>query len=256
MKYMYFDESIRDVGDFIIGALVLSNVDLSTEVRDRWRSMGIDPEVSEYKSSHLKASDPLGQRQRDMLWDVLNSCDLAVTVCPRSHREALGSYCSALVVQLHETGLLPSREHGLYIDQGIAVAESDRNALDEHGVTSHGDQNSCAVAGLQVADHAAHVLGGMLLEEMGLLRKTVLAGENSGYDPDLAIELGFELWAGLRHALLGKNVEIDGLSTPGDPVSPYFQIEGYGLYIAPSCGQELAAHARRRFGTNYLGCIH
>lgn len=96
----------------------------------------------------------------------------------------------------------------------------------------------------------------MLLEEMGLVRKTVLAGDGSGYDPNLEIELGFELWASLRYALLGRNQEIEGLSTPGDPANPYFRVEGYGLYIAPSCTQELTTHARNRFGVNYLGCIH
>jgi hypothetical protein len=96
----------------------------------------------------------------------------------------------------------------------------------------------------------------MLLEEMGLVRKTVVAGEGSGYDPDLEIELGFELWASLRYALLGRNEEVQGLSTPGDLANAYFRVEGYGLYIAPSCGHELATHVRKRFGVNYLGCIH
>lgn len=254
MGFLYFDESIRERGGFIIGALVVSEADLSQDVRERWRSMG--HAAHEYKSGQLKASDPVGQGQREALWEVLDSSALALCVCPCSDREALGGFCAALTAQVHDTGLLVSGPHDLYVDEGIAVPEDDRIALASRGVATHVNQDSRVVAGLQVADHAAHVLGGMLLEEMGLLRKTVPAAENSGYDPDLALELGFALWAGLRHALLGKNEEMEGLSTPGDPVNPYYRVEGYGLYIAPSCSEELADHARKRLGTNYLGCIH
>ena len=92
---------------------------------------------------------------------------------------------------------------------------------------------------------------------MGIVKKTVLAGKGSGYDPDLEIELGFELWAGLRYVLLGKNEHIPGLSPPpDDPANPYFRVEGYGMFLPPSCPEMLAAHARNRFGINYLGCIH
>jgi hypothetical protein len=41
----------------------------------------------------------------------------------------------------------------------------------------------------------------MLLERLGHLKKMVKGGANSGYDPDLDIGLGFELWASLRCAL-------------------------------------------------------
>jgi hypothetical protein len=96
----------------------------------------------------------------------------------------------------------------------------------------------------------------MLLEEMGIISKTVLAGEYSGYVPDLKIELGFELWAGLRYAILSKNDEPPGLSPTDDLEPPFFRVEGYGLFIAPSCNHVLTQHARKRFGVNYLGCIH
>lgn len=97
----------------------------------------------------------------------------------------------------------------------------------------------------------------MLLEEMGIVKKQVRAGENSGYHPDDLLELGFELWASLRYALLGKNEYIEGVSPPlDDPANPFFRVDGYGLYIAPSCSRELAEYARNRFGINYLGCIH
>jgi hypothetical protein len=35
-----------------------------------------------------------------------------------------------------------------------------------------------------------------------------------------------------------------------------YKMEGFGLYIAPSCPPALMQHSRDRFGENYLGCIH
>ena len=256
MSYLYFDESIRDRGGFIVGALVISDSDLSHLVRDLWRGMGLDPECFEYKSSSLKLGDSRGQQQRDVLRELLHSSRLALTVCPSADRQRLGTHCLSLVSQLLETGLLSAGQHNLYVDQNVVIPARERDSLASRGVSVHTNQDSRIVAGLQVADHAAHALGGMLLEEMGLVRKTVVAGEGSGYDPDLEIELGFELWASLRYALLGRNEEVEGLSTLGDLANAYFRIEGYGLYIAPSCEYELATHVRKRFGVNYLGCIH
>jgi hypothetical protein len=94
----------------------------------------------------------------------------------------------------------------------------------------------------------------MLREEMGLLSKEVRAGEDAGYDPELMINLGFELWASLRYEIMiGPN----GASPDDDQlVAATFPVEGYGLYIAPSCSEALRRHTRARFGNNYLGCIH
>lgn len=257
MAYLYFDESIRDSGEFIVGALVIAREDISSTIHDRWREMGHDPRMFEYKSSAPKLNDPQGQQQRSVLRELLHSSSLALTICPCIERKQLGIHCASLVAQLQTTGLLAPGNHELYVDQNIFMPNKHIAALVASGVSVHLNQDSRITAGLQVADHAAHALGGMLLEEMHIVRKIVLAGEGSGYDPDLEIELGFELWASLRFALLGSNEHIPGLSPPpDDPVNPYFRVEGYGLFISPSCPEKLAEHARNRFGTNYLGCIH
>ena len=142
----------------------------------------------------------------------------------------------------------------LYLDDNIHVASVHLAAAREEDISVLIRQDSREVGGLQLADHVAHSLSGMLLEQMGLLRKHIKAGENSGYDPELLIELGFELWASLRYSLIyGPND-----ATPEDDqlVTATFPMEGFGLYVAPSCNSDLTSHARARFGTNYLGCIH
>lgn len=257
MAWLYFDESIRDRGGFIVGALIVARKDISITISAHWREMGYDPDEFEYKSSTPKLNNPQSQQQRATLGSLLFSVGLALTICPCSERKKLGAHCAALVSQLHTTGFLPPGSHDLFLDQNIFVPNDSRESLVASGMSVHANQDSRTTAGLQLADHAAHALGGMLLEEMGLVKKTVLAGEGSGYDPNLEIELGFELWAGLRYALIGNNEHIPGLSPPPeDPANPYFRVEGFGLLISSGCSEELARHARNRFGINYLGCIH
>lgn len=257
MSHLYFDESIQERGQFIIGALVISDGDLAAPIHRRWLEMGLNPSMDEYKSSTLKANNAVSQAQRAFIGNFLQQCDLALTVAPLGDRRHLGTYCADLVGQLRKTGLLLGERHDLYVDENIRFRRQDRARLEVAGLTCHINADSRAVAGIQVADHTAHSLGGMLLEGMGIVKKHVRAGEDSGYHPEELLRLGFELWASLRHALVGKNEYIEGLSPPPDDLAnPYFRVDGYGLYVAPSCCAELAEHARKRFGVNYLGCIH
>lgn len=257
MSYFYFDETIRDKGNFIIGALVASEHDLSQIVSEQWRRLGLNPESAEYKSSDPKENSNLGVIQRQVMAELLQGSKLALTVAPVSERRRLGEYCADLLVQLSNTGFLQDGEHLLYLDQNIKLGARDIERLRTINIYPFPGSDSKKVSGIQVADHAAHALGGMLLEEMGLITKQVRAGENSGYPPDDLLELGFELWASLRYALIGQNEHIEGLSPhPDDPANPYFRIDGVGLHVASTCSEELSQQARSRFGINYLGCIH
>jgi hypothetical protein len=158
---------------------------------------------------------------------------------------------------LQEKGLLPPGNHELYVDQNINMPRERQSNLITSGVSVFLNQDSRIAAGLQVADHAAHALGGILLEEMNIVRKIVSYDGGSGYDPDQEIELGFELWASLRYALLGKSEYIPGISPASDDsINPYLRVDGYGLFVSPSCSEKLAENVRNRFGINYLGCIH
>ncbi len=257
MSYFYFDETIRERGNFIIGALVVSEHDLSPIVSEQWHRLGLNPESAEYKSSDPKENSKFGVVQRQIMAELLQRSKLALTVAPVSERLRLGEYCTDLLIQLADTGFLQEGEHVLYLDQNIRLVLGDIERLRDLNISPFPGSDSKKVGGIQVADHAAHALGGMLLEEMGLITKQVRAGENSGYPPDDLLELGFELWASLRYALIGRNEYIEGLSPhPDDPANPYFRIDGVGLHVASTCSETLIQQARSRFGVNYLGCIH
>lgn len=257
MANLYFDESIRDNGRFIVGALVASENDLSTRIIEEWQSMGLNPNSDEYKSSAIKINNEVSVAQREFIRGLLHNSQLALVVLPSNDRRQLGNYCAELVFQLLRTNMLPNEIHEIYIDENIFIDKDNIRKLKDSKVNVYLNSDSKKAAGIQIADHASHALGGMLLEEMGIIKKQVKAGENSGYDPDELLDLGFELWASLRYALLGHNQHIEGLSPPpDDPANPYIMVEGYGLYIAKSCSSVLAYSAKKRFGINYLGCIH
>ncbi|HEY6529977.1 MAG TPA: hypothetical protein VIZ65_14910 [Cellvibrionaceae bacterium] len=257
MANLYFDESIRDNGKFIIGALVISEENLSTQIRAEWERMGLNPNDDEYKSSTIKFDNEISVKQREFIKSLLHSSKLALVVLPSHDRKELGNYCASLVLQLLNTKKLLGNAHSLYIDENVFMSRNVQLKLESLGVNLYLNSDSKKEAGIQLADHASHALGGMLLEEMGLIKKQIKAGENSGYHPDQILDLGFELWASLRYALIGDNQYIKGLSPPpDDPVNPYFMVNSYGLYIAASCAENLESCANKRFGINYLGCIH
>jgi hypothetical protein len=137
MAYLYFDESIRERGGFIVGALVVAKADLSNTVRETWREIGLDPDIFEYKSSTPKVNDPRGQKQRGILGGLLQSASLALTICPCTDRRELGKHCASLVSQLHATGLLALRAHDLFLDQNIFIPKDTRDALVVSGVSVH-----------------------------------------------------------------------------------------------------------------------
>lgn len=257
VSYFYFDETIREQGNFIIGALVASEYDLSPIVTEQWRKLGLNPESTEYKSSDPKENSNLGAKQRQIMADLLQRSQLGLTVVPSSGRQRLGEFCTDLMFQLSNTGFLQDGKHFLYHDQNIKLSLSDIERLKGMNISPFPGSDSKKVGGIQVADHTAHALGGMLLEEMGLITKQVRAGEDSGYPPDDLLELGFELWASLRYALIGRSEYIEGLSPhPDGLANPYFRVDGIGLHVASTCPEALIERAKSRFGINHLGCIH
>lgn len=257
MPYFYFDESIRDNGKFMIGALIISNYDLSPRIRERWKSMGLEPDIDEYKSSAKKSDASVSNIQREYIKSLMEQVKVGLVVLPHNDRNNLGNYCAELVIQLLESQLIPADNHKLILDDNIKMRNDYQKLLRELNVELCLKADSTKFAGIQVADHASHALGGMLLEQMGIIKKKVKAGENSGYHPTEMLDLGFELWADLRHSLIGKNTHIKGLSPhPDDPANPYFLVDGFGLFVAQSCSEDLREHAKECFGINYLGCIH
>lgn len=257
MGYFYFDESIHERGGFIVGAFVYSPFDLGPSVDAVVASVGLTPRVDEFKSNAKMSSNPVTRMLRSGIGGLLSTSKVAVVILPRVDRNRLGQEALKALTRLVSVNDLSSEPHSVYIDQGIKVSLQDLEIVSQQDLLLdvHPNQDSKLIPGIQVADLAAHRASGMLLEQMGLVTKMVKAGPNSGYDPDLDIELGFEFWAGLRYPFFKQPKLFTGDEEDMIEAATY-NVEGFGLFIADSCNEVLRNASLARFGSVYLGCIH
>lgn len=257
MGQFYIDDSVHDEAGFIIGACVYSNVYLNDKITDIIKSCGFDPDIFEYKSSANYSKEPQKAKVREELKNLLvDSCRLGIVVLPRTKREELGFECIKAVKQFIDNNKI-KKPFDIYLDQGMFTSKDKAGELiDKLNINDckfHIEQNSFQIKGIQLADLAAHIASIQLKDALGLVTKMVRVGENSGYDPDLETELGFEMWATLRYTFFNKGSTI----YTDDPIADAtVKVEPHGLFISEYCDGHLTEIARTKFGDVYLGCIH
>lgn len=252
MGKLYFDESIRSNGKFIIAALIYSEHDLEKNTKDHWKPFHLG-EWTEYKSSDNHKNSFSRQCQRDTLNFIINAnCKIGLVVCPEEERYLLGNHCCSLVKQLFDKNLIPEDSHQIYLDQNIKISREHISELEEIAIECNIEQDSKSHIGIQISDLAAHYAGTRLLEELGILNKIVTLTEECGYENGTTVELGFELWSEHRYAMFCSSESTDA----EDDYCPNFQATGFGLYISNGCSIELSLAAQNCFGEIYLGCIH
>jgi hypothetical protein len=259
MGFFYFDESIHPNAKFTLGAFVYSERDLDEVVAEALRQSGLVPRIDEFKSRARMDRSPQQVCCRNYLRSVVQDhCRIGIVVAPHSPRPLLGSEAFCGLRKILSTNRFESAQHQAFFDQGIfatvAVGKSTAEALSDIALTCFFEQDSRQVLGLQAADFVAHTCAAMLLAELGFLRKTVKAGENSGYDPDSDVELEFELWAGIRYNFFAA------APPPPDQWKSQLDfrvdVESRGLHVAAACDSGVREAALARFGNMYLGCIH
>ncbi len=258
MGQFYIDDSVHDEAGFVIGACVYTDIDVNEKIIDIIKSCGFNPDCFEYKSSANYFREPDKAKVREQLKELLtDSCRLGIVVIPRIHRDQLGSECIKAVKQFIDNNKRLRKPTSVYFDQGMfsskEKAEHLIKALNFIDCVFHLEQNSLHVKGIQLADLAAHISAIQLKDELGLVSKMVKAGDNSGYDPDLDIELGFEMWATIRYTFFneGSKLYID------DPIADAtLKVEPYGLYISDLCEKVFYDASRAKFFNIYLGLFH
>ena len=260
MGFFYFDESIRDNGGFILGAFIYSKADLTPAVFAALTAVGLQPGRDEFKSRFQVANAPEHASLRDHLRSLLYEVKVGALVIPTAQRQHLGNEALFGLTKFIVANSLGCMSHKAFFDEGITIDGSCLKNFRQEipSCEINRNQDSRLVGGIQLADLVAHSMGTMLLEEQGLISKKIKAGEHSGYLPELELPLGFKLWAMLRYSFFMSRLPI-GANT-NDPTESIperlYNVEGYGLYVAPSCGVELRSAAIKRFGQSYLGCTH
>jgi hypothetical protein len=253
----YFDESIHPRGDFILGAYVFGP-DPTDAINAALATVGLDPDRDEFKSSAKMAEHPEQQALRRELQNILqHTYRFGLVVVPHHERASLGRHALLGLDKVCQANDLAHLHERAYFDQGIFSSSRAATELAQQiGVSQycevHPEQDSRLAKGVQLADLVAHTCALMLLDALGLMSKVVKAGPNSGYDPDLDIELGFELWASVRYQFFNGGLH-DHIDSNEDMV---VDVATYGLHIAQSCSPRLRDAALERFGTQYWGCIH
>ena len=256
MKHVFIDDSIHKRGDFIISGVVLCDIDPNELIGQILTDCGFNPDESEFKSGLDFRRNPEMKTVRSKLKSVLSSkCKLGLVVLPYDKREKIGEETLKGLKQFIETNKIED-ELNIYIDENyfknVSEAEITAEKYNFENCKFHFEQDSKKVRGIQLADIVAHTFSIMLLETLGVIDKTVKAGENSGYDPDMDIEIGFEMWASIRYNFLCQSKE-----NPKDDFDmAVYDVKPYGLYISEYCKPELEEGADKRFGEVYLGCIH
>lgn len=258
MPNFYFDESIQTKAQFIVGAYVYGP-DAEAAVSSAIERVGLRPGVDEFKSSARMSAHSEQVRLRGELLEVTRSYRIGVLVAPITERADLGRLALEGLDQIARANRLAGTvELEAALDEGLfSSTEEASRVIDASAVrgycTVRPEQDSRQVKGLQLADLVAHTAGVMLLDSLGLVTKTVKTGPNSGYDEDLDIGLGFDLWAGLRYQFFESGPVPDQDEIYNGAL---MNVGLNGLYVAPSCSDELRAAADGRFGQCYVGCIH
>jgi hypothetical protein len=260
MGFFYFDESIHPSGKFSLGAFVYCESSLDSEIAEALCQSGLTPGKDEFKSGSRMDKSPEQALARSCLMKIVQeNCGIGVVVAPDSPRTALGGEAFFGLNKILSTTQFRSSAHQVFFDQGIfgSCAAGQRTSVDfnlTQPCALHYEQDSAQVLGLQLADLVAHTCSMMLLDGLGFICKKLKAGENSGYDPNLDIELGFEMWASTRRNFFA------------DPPPPYetwksqldweVDASARSLHVAASCDSAVRDAALGRFERIYLGCIH
>ncbi len=255
MAFFYLDDSKHHPHSFSLAAFAIFDEDPHEELKAVFAKCGFDLSTYEYKSSSKMYNNPSLQRLRDALRGFVRSkCRIAVCVVDGDKHIGPASLELLKKAVLHPT--LRDQRHQVFFDEGLFSSEAKAKSIAAEiggfdDCMIHFEQDSQHVSGIQVADLIAHTCGTMLLDGLGKINKIVNV-PNSGYDDDVEIDLGFEMWASIRYAFLsvgnGANIEDEDFAV--------VQVEQYGLYIDPSASPEVTLAARKRFGSMYLGCVH
>lgn len=255
MAFLYLDDSKHHAHGFSLAAFAICDEDPHEELETLFVKCGFDLSSYEYKSSKTMRGNPSLQRLRHALRGFVRSkCQIAVCVVDGDKQIGPASLELLKKAILHPK--LRDQHHQVFFDEGLFSSEGTARSIAAEicgfdDCTIHFEQDSQRVPGIQVADLIAHTCGTMLLDALGEINKIVKV-PNSGYDDDVEIDLGFEMWAGIRYAFLsvGNGADID------DEDFAVVLVEPHGLYIDPSASPEVTVAARKRFGSMYLGCIH
>jgi len=257
MGYFFLDDSNHPDAGFSLSAFVFSASDPQGELEELLAKNGMTPGNDEFKSSIRMDKNPSNTSLRDDLKAFLRKCKVGLAISKTA--EELYEDSAYLLEKILSHPKVADCEHQVFIDRGICPTRREQAFLAAiKGAANcrfHFEQDSKNICGVQLADLAAHICAIMMKDSLGLIKKLVKAGENSGYDPDSDMELGFEMYATIRYSLIGEFAPyVETLSDVS--LQPMLILDKYGLVISEKLEEKTKLAAKERFSSLYLGCIH
>lgn len=257
MTKIYIDDSIHERGGFIISGIIVTKANIEDLISKSLRENGYDTEKDEFKSSLSYRKYPEMIDVRNDLKSIISSeCQIGLVVLPISEKHNIGFETLKGLKHIIDSNDF-EKDIEIYVDENyfknIKKGEEYAKKIGFENCILNLEVDSKIVKGIQLADLVAHTCSTMLLEQMKIVNKKVQVGDNSGYDPDVEVELGFELWAEIRYSILGK-MDMNRYETgDGETIK---LTEPYGLFISEYCNDILRINTKERFGEVYMGCIH
>lgn len=258
--YIYYDDSKHPDSGFYLGAFIYSDKDLNYIISEYISLCGMDANKDEFKSRLRKDKSPEQIELREYLKGLIGDIRIFVVISAPNENDFKISTKHALINLIKNNQNDLKSKLDIFLDQGIFKNESDvdykflAEKLDSDSVKLNIEQDSIKIKGIQLADLIAHTCSIMLKESLGLINKTIKAGDNSGYDPDTDIEIGFEMWAGIRNNFFSTPpCQPDKWDSQLDFIA---KVGKKGLFISDNCTDEIKIKGKERFGEMYLGCIH
>lgn len=257
MAYFYLDDSKHHRFGFSIAAFLICDTDPTKHVESVFRQFGYDAKEFEYKSSARMAGDRRLQALRNALKAFIGrQCKIAV--CVVNGDKQLGPAALRLLSSALSHPRFEGESHKVFFDQGLFQSRAAGSVLADKDTALKScdfyfEQDLRMHLGIQLADIVAHTCSTMLLEALGhLTKKVILDAPGDGVYDGLEVELGFEMWAGIRYAFLAKNKQ-----NPKDDFDlATVDVYPWGLFIDDSTSENISRAAMKRFGENYLGCMH
>lgn len=245
---IYIDETVHEQIGFLILAYVICKSDPQSDM---------DQILEFYKKDEFHSLEKMdgnnqAQKLRNRIRSYVNSnCRWGIFVLPIEARWELSKELHPFLSELVRS-ITRFDEISVYIDEGIIKGSDVKKLKEITGIEQFELCKSHEIKGIQLADLVAALCGVRLREEISQKPKMLWFGNESGFDPPIEAELGYELWASLRYSMHHSPVPFD----QDKPEIPEFSTKGYGLFISDRCSIKLREAAEKIFGRIYLGCIH
>lgn len=129
MGFFYVDETIQQTANFIVGAIIYTETDVTRVVLNCLESVGLRPGHDEFKSSTRMISSPEQMALRGMLGGIIfQVAKIGLVVIPASARRLLGNESLLALKQIIQNCELVG-QHSVFFDEEIRADSESLSAF-------------------------------------------------------------------------------------------------------------------------------